>query len=123
MSANQKKNCTDLGGVLRVTQQTDDSIVQGIDVIDSEFGNVQLVPHRLYQNHDDVIDLLDTQYFNVGYLIPLHTEALPRAGTTTQKIITGFVGMECRAPSASARIKNLTGGVYTKPVVVQTVTA
>lgn len=61
--------------------------------------------HRMYT--DDVVDLMEFQYWKLGYLIPFHTENPPRTGTYKQKVITGSVTLECTAPIASARIKNI----------------
>ena len=51
--------------------------------------------------------LMEFQYWKLGYLIPFHTENPPRTGTYKQKVITGSVTLECTAPIASARIKNI----------------
>ena len=61
--------------------------------------------HRMYT--DDVVDLMEFQYWKLGYLIPFHTEDPTRTGTYKQKVITGSVTLECTAPIASARIKNI----------------
>ena len=56
---------------------------------------------------DDVVDLMEYQYWKLGYLIPAHTETPPRTGTFSQKIITGSATVECTASVASARIKGI----------------
>ena len=63
---------------------------------------IDLVAHRMYDN--DTIDLLELQYWKMGYLIPFHVEDVPRKGTYKEKVITGVATLECTAPIANARI-------------------
>lgn len=85
---------------------SDRNITEVIDIIETDFGRVDVNAHRMYT--DDVVDLIDFQYWKLGWLIPFHTENPPRTGTYRQKVITGSVTLECTAPIASARIKGIT---------------
>ena len=58
---------------------------------------------------DDVVDLLEYQYWKLGYLIPMHVEDVQRKGTYKEKVITGVATLECTAPIANARIIGITG--------------
>lgn len=121
MSARNKRGCADFTqGAIPVRQAGDKSISSSLEVIETDFGTLRLEAHRMYS--DDVVDLLDPQYWKLGYLIPFHTEEPPRVGTYKEKVITGVASIECTAPNANARIKNLTGKVNPKPVVVETIT-
>lgn len=121
MSARNKRGCADFTqGALPIRQAGDKSITTSLEIIETDFGSLRLEAHRMYS--DDVVDLLDPQYWKLGYLIPFHTEEPPRVGTYKEKVITGVASIECTAPNANARIKNLTGKVNPKPVVVETIT-
>lgn len=120
MSAHNKRGAAGFTqGALPIRQQSDGTIKTSLEVIETDFGSLRLEAHRMYS--DDVVDLLDTQYWKLGYLIPFHTEQPPRVGTYTEKVITGVVGLECTAPNANARIKGLNGTVTPKPVIVETI--
>lgn len=103
------KNKRKISGWTPNTTKTRDAdkrnITEVIDVIETDFGRVDVNAHRMYT--DDVVDLMEFQYWKLGYLIPFHTENPPRTGTYKQKVITGSVTLECTAPIASARIKNI----------------
>lgn len=103
------KNKRKISGWTDNTTKTRDAdkrnITEVIDVIETDFGRVDVNAHRMYT--DDVVDLMEFQYWKLGYLIPFHTENPPRTGTYKQKVITGSVTLECTAPIASARIKNI----------------
>lgn len=122
MSARNKRGCADFTqGALPIRQADDKTISTTLEVIETDFGTLRLEAHRMYS--DDVVDILEPQYWKLGYLIPFHTEEPPRVGTYKEKVITGVASIECTAPNANARIKNLTGKVNPKPVVVETITA
>lgn len=103
------KNKRKISGWTPNTTKTRDAdkrnITEVVDVIETDFGRVDVNAHRMYT--DDVVDLMEFQYWKLGYLIPFHTENPPRTGTYKQKVITGSVTLECTAPIASARIKNI----------------
>lgn len=56
---------------------------------------------------NDRIDILETQYFKLAYLIPFKTEDLPRTGLKKAKAVSGQLTLECRAPGAQASIINI----------------
>lgn len=93
-------------GVQKTRPMESRNIVEVVDVIETDFGRVDVNAHRMYT--DDVVDLIEFQYWKLAYLIPFHTENPPRTGTYRQKVITGDLTLECTAPIASARIKGIT---------------
>lgn len=103
------KNKRKISGWTPNTTKTRDAdkrnITEVVDIIETDFGRVDVNAHRMYT--DDVVDLMEFQYWKLGYLIPFHTEDPTRTGTYKQKVITGSVTLECTAPIASARIKNI----------------
>lgn len=92
-------------GVQKTRDMSQKDLVEVVDIIETDFGRVDVNAHRMYS--DDIVDLIEFQYFKLGYLIPFHTENPPRTGTYKQKVITGDLTLECTAPIASARIKNI----------------
>ncbi|WP_052076855.1 DUF5309 family protein [Veillonella montpellierensis] len=104
--ANKRKASTFTANTVKNRNQTDTKLTQVIDVIETDFGMIDLVAHRMYD--DDVVDLLELQYWKLGYLIPFHVEDVPRKGTYKEKVITGVATLECTAPIANARIKGIT---------------
>ena len=121
MSGRNKRNCAQFDqGIVKTRPMQTKDIVETIDVIETDFGSIELVAHRMYD--DDVVDLLELQYWKLGFLIPLHMEEIPRTGTYREKLLTGVCTLECTAPNSSARIRGLKGTVETKPLKVETVT-
>ena len=94
-------------GVMKTADMSRKDLTQIVDVIETDFGRVNVNAHRQYES--DVVDLFEYQYWKLGYLIPFHTDDPPRTGTYKQKVMTGSATLECTAPISSARIKNITG--------------
>lgn len=93
-------------GVTKNKDMTSKEIIEVVEVIETDFGRVDLVAHRMYT--DDVVDLLQYEYWKLGYLIPMHVEDVERKGTYQEKVITGVATLECTAPNANARIIGIT---------------
>lgn len=92
-------------GVQKTRPMGEKDLVEVVDIIETDFGRVDVNAHRLYE--DDVVDFIEFQYWKLAYLIPFHTEEPPRNGTYKTKNITGSVTLECTAPISSGRIKNI----------------
>ena len=103
---NKRKASTFTANSQRNVAMEAKKLTQVVDVLETDFGVVQLIAHRMYT--DDVVDLLDLQYWKLGYLIPFHKEDLERRGTYQESIITGTATLECTAPIANARLYGIT---------------
>ena len=99
---NKRKASTFTANSQRNVAMEAKKLTQVIDVLETDFGVIELVAHRLYA--DDVVDLLELQYWKLGYLIPFHNEDLKRKGTYKESVITGTATLECTAPIANARL-------------------
>ena len=99
---NKRKASTFTANSQRNVAMEAKKLTQVIDVLETDFGVIELVAHRLYA--DDVVDLLELQYWKLGYLIPFHNEDLERKGTYKESVITGTATLECTAPIANARL-------------------
>ena len=104
---NKRKASSFTQGTQKTKDMTSREVVEVIDVIETDFGRINLIAHRMYAN--DVVDLLEFQYWKLGYLIPFHVEDVQRKGTYKEKVITGVATLECTAPIANARIFGITG--------------
>jgi hypothetical protein len=65
-----------------------------------------MLAHRMAVNTR--VDILETQYFKIAYLIPFKIEDMVRTGLRKGKNISGQLTLECRTPKAHAAITNLT---------------
>ena len=77
-------------------------IKQIVDVYESDFGLVNMVLHRLQP--DNRIDLLQSEYWKLAYLIPFKTYERPKDSLMNGKVVTGQLTMECRSPEANSYI-------------------
>ena len=78
-------------------------IKQIVSVYESDFGLVNTVLHRLQP--DTRVDLLQTEYWKLAYLIPFKTYERPKDSLLNGKVVTGQLTMECRSPEANSYIK------------------
>lgn len=77
-------------------------IKQIVDVYESDFGLVNTVLHRLQP--DNRVDLLQTEYWKLAYLIPFKTYERPKDSLMNGKVVTGQLTLECRSPEANSVI-------------------
>lgn len=77
-------------------------IKQIIEIYESDFGMVNTVLHRLQP--DDRVDLLQSEYWKLAYLIPFKTYERPKDSLMNGKVVTGQLTLECRSPEANSVI-------------------
>ena len=77
-------------------------IKQIVDVYESDFGLVNTVLHRLQP--DTRVDLLQTEYWKLAYLIPFKTYDKPKSSLVNGKVVTGQLTLECRSKEANSCI-------------------
>jgi hypothetical protein len=92
-------------GAQKTRDQKEKRAVIVIDIYTSDFGDVNLMAHRLQV--DTRIDIIESQYFKMGFLIPFHREDLPKSGHKIEKVITGQATLECRSKLAHSAIINI----------------
>lgn len=78
-------------------------VKQIVSVYESDFGLVNTVLHRLQPNTR--VDLLQTEYWKLAYLIPFKTYERPKDSLMNGKVVTGQLTLECRSPEANSYIK------------------
>lgn len=76
-----------------------------INVYESDFGLVNMVLHRMQP--DSRIDLLQSEYWKLAYLIPFKTYDRPKDSLVNGKVVTGQLTLECRSPEANSAITGI----------------
>ena len=76
-----------------------------INVYESDFGLVNTVLHRLQP--DTRVDLLQSEYWKLAYLIPFKTYDRPKDSLVNGKVVTGQLTLECRSPKANSAVINI----------------
>jgi hypothetical protein len=92
-------------GSQKTRDQKEKKAVNVVDIYQSDFGEVTLLAHR--QQVDSRIDIIESQYFRMGFLVPFHREDLPKKGHKIEKVITGQVTMECRSREAHSCVTDM----------------
>lgn len=90
------------GNAQRERSADSTKIKQIVDVYESDFGLVNMVLHRLQS--DNRVDLLQTEYWKLAYLIPFKTYERPKDSLMNGKVVTGQLTLECRSPEANSFI-------------------
>ena len=91
--------------VTRFLDAEDKRLVKAIDVYESDFGIVRIVPSRYMPN--DRIFILEKGRWKVAYLRPFKTEEVAKVGDRIEKVIIGELTLEARAEKANAIVKDL----------------
>lgn len=89
-------------GATRNMNYDNDKLKQVVNVYESSFGLVNVQMHRLYP--DTRVDLLQSEYWKLAYLIPFKTVDRPKDGLMNGKVVTGQLTLECRSKEANATI-------------------
>ena len=90
------------GNATRERSADSTKIKQIVDVYESDFGLVNTVLHRLQP--DTRVDLLQTEYWKLAYLIPFKTYDKPKNSLLNGKVVTGQLTLECRSKEANSCI-------------------
>ena len=90
------------GNAQRERSADSTKIKQIVDVYESDFGLVNMVLHRMQD--DKRVDLLQTEYWKLAYLIPFKTYERPKDSLMNGKVVTGQLTLECRSPEANSFI-------------------
>jgi hypothetical protein len=76
-----------------------------INVYESDFGLVNMLLHRMQA--DTRVDLLQSEYWKLAYLIPFKTYDKPKDSLVNGKVVTGQLTLECRSPEANSAITGI----------------
>lgn len=83
------------------------AVVAGADVYMSDFGALNVVPHYLLSGSDTAY-VLNTDYLDLAFLDGFKTSDLAKTGDSDKVLITADCCLSVRAPTAQAKITNLT---------------
>ncbi len=83
------------------------AVVAGADVYMSDFGSLSVVPHYLMSGGDTAY-VLNTDYMELAFLDGFKTTDLAKTGDSDKVLITADCALAVRAPTAIAKIANLT---------------
>ena len=83
------------------------AVVAGADVYMSDFGSLSVVPHYLMSGADTAY-VLNTDYLDMAFLDGFKTTDLAKTGDSDKVLITADCCLSVRAPTAQAKIANLT---------------
>lgn len=83
------------------------AVVAGADVYMSDFGALSVVPHYLLSGANTAY-VLNTDYLDLAFLDGFKTSELAKTGDSEKVMITADCCLTVRAPSAQAKITDLT---------------
>jgi len=92
-------------GITKTMSADDKRLIAAIDVYESNFGVVRIMPHRMMP--DDRIFILEKGRWKISYLRPFKTKPVPETKDAIAKVIIGELTLEARAEKANAIIKDL----------------
>ena len=107
MSTRNKRRFSEIAGTVSAPQrkQAEKKVIQVIDSIESDYGTLQAIPHRLYP--DNRIDIFDNEYHGLAWFDrPHEVKGLAKQGSRQEFVLESWLGYKCLQPKASASIIN-----------------
>jgi len=92
-------------GTTKTIDAEDKRLIASIDVYESDFGVVRIVPSRYLSS--SVVFVLEKGRWKVAYLRPFKQDEKAKTGDKIEKVIIGELTLEARAEKANAIIKDL----------------
>ncbi len=103
---NKRKISEFTGGSTRNVQATDKEIVRGVDVYESDFGVIKVVPHR--QTTGSVVPVLDDNLWKVAIYRPTTKIDVAVVGSAKRLVIETELTLESRQEVGSGKVSHLT---------------
>jgi uncharacterized protein DUF5309 len=94
------------GNATRFKKAEDKKLIAAIDVYESDFGQLQIVPDRFFA--DQRILVLDPEYAEIGWLEPTRNVPLARTGLSERRQIWNEWGTIVSAEKSHAMVTDLT---------------
>ncbi len=94
------------GGSTRFDKSEDKKLVAAVDVYESDFGTIKVVPNRFQRARSAF--LLQKDMWAVAYLQPFKLEDLAKTGHSNRKLLSVEFTLEARNEKASGAIRDLT---------------
>lgn len=94
------------GGASRTIDAEGRRLIQAVDVYESDFGTLQVVPNRFQRERD--LHILDPEFWAVAYLRSPFSQPLSKTGDADNKQILVEYTLEARNQAASGLVADLT---------------
>ena len=111
MSPTHKSLASGFAGIaanrVNIAGEKQGKLVTGADVMVSDFGNLELVPHYIMAGSDFVLGL-NTEYIDVAYLRGFQSEALAKTGDSERAQVLVDATLVVRSEVSCFKIDNLT---------------
>lgn len=105
------------GSATRYKDSVDRTIINAIDVYESDFGEVTIVPSRLMPtlnpagaNNSHYIPLIDPDFWSVQYLETTKQKPLAETGHSKDRLVWNEYTLRCENEASSSIIRDLTNG-------------
>lgn len=93
-------------GNTRNVDADEKEVVRGVDVYDSDFGRIKIVPHRYMTA--TIVAVLQNDLWKVGTLRPTEKVDVAKVGSATRAVIETELTLESRQEAGSGQITGLT---------------
>lgn len=94
------------GGNTKNVNASEKEVIVGVDVYDSDFGRIKIVPHRFMTT--SVVATLQSDLWKVATLRPTKKVDVAKVGSATRAVIETELTMESRNEAGSGKITGLT---------------
>lgn len=94
------------GGNVKNVNAPEKEVVAGIDVYDSDFGRIKIMPHRFMTT--SVVAVLQDDLWKVGFYRPTKKVDVAKVGSATRAVIESEFTLESRNEAGSGKITELT---------------
>jgi len=106
-SSTQKQNIsTFTGNATRTIDAEGNKLSTAIDVYESDFGTVRIVPNRLQRARD--VHLLDPDLWRLAYLRPFQLMEIAKAGDSEKRSLVVEWGLMCMNEKGNGIIADVT---------------
>lgn len=103
VNAANKINISDMTpGSTKNVDALDRRLTSAVDIYESDFGVLKVVPDRF--DNTQTIKICETDLWRVAVLRPLEVQALGKTGDTTKRLLTTEWTLECRAENGNGMI-------------------
>lgn len=102
----QKRQISDFtGGSTKNINASEKEIIAGIDVYDSDFGRIKIIPHRLMTS--SVVAVLQNDLWKTAVLRPTKKIDVAKVGSATRAVVETELTLESRQEAGSGKITDL----------------
>jgi hypothetical protein len=102
----QKRKISDFtAGNTRNVDSDEKEVVKGVDVYDSDFGRIKIVPHRWLTSSE--VAILENEMWKVSTLRPTMKVDIAKIGSSTRAVVETELTLESRNEKASGKITGL----------------